>query len=217
MKILDNGVAIIEGDQQHGVWCASAGLVHDPYMAASVAKGIKPGDVVVNGGAHWGTLAKPLIDAGATVYAFEPNFESIDCLRHNVPKANIIPVALGSHFSLGSYIRLESAGMGYVTKFTPGHDCVLVLPLDAFQFSDVKLILMDVEGSELSALMGAKDTIARCKPVLIMEVNAYALKRNWDSKELLFEYLDQIGYQWKIIQENCKQNDPQFDIEAIPK
>ena len=38
--------------------------------------------------------------------------------------------------------------------------------LDSFQIDDLTFLKMDIEGAELGALDGARDTIARCKPRL---------------------------------------------------
>ena len=47
---------------------------------------------------------------------------------------------------------------------------VEVNTLDCYHYSDVDLIKIDVEGHEVAVIEGAKETIARCKPLLIIEI-----------------------------------------------
>jgi hypothetical protein len=47
---------------------------------------------------------------------------------------------------------------------------VEVRTLDSFRFPDVRFIKADVEGSEREVLDGAKETIARDRPVLLLEL-----------------------------------------------
>lgn len=47
---------------------------------------------------------------------------------------------------------------------------VPVRRLDDFQFDEVSFIKIDVEGHELSVLRGARETLARCRPILLVEI-----------------------------------------------
>src|SRR6478672_741846 len=50
----------------------------------SASGGVKPGDVVLDCGAHVGTYVKTALDAGAAkVIAIEPSPEALECLRRN--------------------------------------------------------------------------------------------------------------------------------------
>jgi len=49
--------------------------------------------------------------------------------------------------------------------------------LDSFNFVDVDLIKIDVEGTELFVLQGAEDTIRRCQPVVQVELRDTHCKR----------------------------------------
>jgi len=46
------------------------------------------------------------------------------------------------------------------------------------------LIKMDVEGFELTVLRGAEDTIARCKPILIIEENGLAEDYGYRNRDI---------------------------------
>jgi hypothetical protein len=45
-----------------------------------------------------------------------------------------------------------------------------VIPLDHLRLEDVGLIKIDVEGAELGVLEGAGETISRCRPLMMIEI-----------------------------------------------
>ena len=49
------------------------------------------------------------------------------------------------------------------------YDIVEGRSIDSYKFPNVDLLKIDVEGMEIKALMGAEDTIQRCKPVMVIE------------------------------------------------
>ncbi len=72
MRILPNGCAVT-GKSHHVEWCEASGLQHDKWMSEQICAHIKPGDTVINVGAHIGTLCAGMLEAGAHVVAFKPN------------------------------------------------------------------------------------------------------------------------------------------------
>lgn len=68
----------------------------------------------------------------------------------------------------------------------------------------VSLIKIDVEGSELKVLRGAKHIIESCHPVIILECWEYALNAAGDTIENLFGQLDTFEYEVYLINE-CDQ------------
>lgn len=47
---------------------------------------------------------------------------------------------------------------------------VVVVPLDTFAFDGVTFMKIDVEGAEMDALLGAAQTIARSRPIILVEL-----------------------------------------------
>jgi len=65
-----------------------------------------------------------------------------------------------------------------------------MIALDSLALTDIDLIELDLEGYEYDALLGAKETIERNKPVLIIENAADEVK----------QFLSTLGYvEWKKI------------------
>lgn len=218
MRILTCGVAVIEGDLAHGSWIEELGTIHhDPWMRDQVCRHIKPGDVVVQGGANIGTLTRAMLDAGATVIAFEPNFAAFECLRCNCPEAFAYPVALSDeHEWRAIHVDTANAGATHIGSVQTLRGGVPCNAIDYYEASPA-LILIDIEGYEVRALRGAAETIARCKPVIICEVNRGALERAGSSDVELLELLESYGYTVKVMQPDCHFGMPQFDVECLPK
>lgn len=218
IEYLENGIAVIAGDTHFAVWVREHNsLVHDKWKAEQCCRHIKSGDVVINAGANIGTLCRPMIDAGATVIAFEPNPEAVECLRHNCPEAQIFPLGLSDRVTSGKFHVKRNAGASYFRG--KGDD--LLVPLDQYHFEakyNVRFILADVEGYELKFLRGARGLIDKCKPVMILEVNLLALYRAGDGPEELFDHLDSLGYNRSILQPDITDWDSsEYDILCVPR
>src|SRR5262252_5792022 len=153
---------------------------YSPGEIELMAKIVKPGWAVVNGGANIGALTAPLaelVGPDGKVYAFEPQPELVQLLRRNMRKRKNVMVS--------DYALWHSRGDNRVRKvmelqhdnfgcFTIGDDggsgIVRMIALDDWlQGEDVQLIFADVEGCEAMLLEGAKQTIKRCRPLFYLE------------------------------------------------
>jgi len=134
----------------------------------------------VQAGGNLGIFAKYLAKFFQAVYTFEPAPDLFHRMTANAPERNIIrfQAALGE---TAGFIGVECTRRG--RKDAPvheglthvaGHGIVPMLRLDDFQFAELDLVYLDVEGFELFALRGAAETIARCRPVISVEVNQNA-------------------------------------------
>lgn len=68
-----------------------------------------------------------------------------------------------------------------------GTQTVNMLSIDSFELPRVDLMKIDVEGMEVDVLEGAKETIARCKPMLTVEI----IKTD---KTAVTKFLTELGY-----------------------
>lgn len=230
MKIIPGiNVAVIEGDTAHARWIEELGTIHhDPWFRDQILRHIKPGDVVVQGGANIGTLTRAMLDAGADIIVFEPNPEALNCLVHNCPeirwRGQVFNGALSDTLGKVRFIKDQNAGASFcksdasIDRHPVAKEGeVWCYVLDIPNTREPSLILLDIEGFEVRALRGAAQTIARCKPTIICEVNRGALVRAGTTDAELFALLESYGYSFTILQPDCRIGDPQYDILATPK
>lgn len=140
-------------------------------------------DVGANEGLYSYVLAK-LFDR---VEAFEPNEAASADLRHyGSPKINLHHVALSRsegertlHVPILAH-GVVNVGWGSLERETlPPSESVTTQivqtrTLDSYGFENVVFIKIDVEGHELPVLEGATETIARCRPIMLLEIKAAA-------------------------------------------
>jgi FkbM family methyltransferase len=72
---------------------------------------------------------------------------------------------------------------------------VPVATLDGFGFDDVDGVKVDVEGAELLVLRGAAQTIARCRPVVQVELIEGACRGFGSHPQEVFEWFAARGYE----------------------
>jgi FkbM family methyltransferase len=208
MKILDNGIAVVEGDSHISRWVEQSGrLDHDEYALPIILEHVPEGGVVVDGGAFIGdhtTAYLKKVGRTGKVMAFEPNKEAFECLKHNCPDAECYYFGLSDLRGAAGMVRNENVG---ATRVCGGNEIILVR-LDDYFFNRLDFIKLDVEGMEIRALRGAMEVIKRFKPVLWVEVNVGALEMQgtseWELKTLLE---GDLGYRCKAYPEEGAQYD----------
>ncbi|MCB1155559.1 FkbM family methyltransferase, partial [bacterium] len=136
---------------------------------------IKPGDHVIDAGASSGFFTRYALDKGATVLIVEALPEVAKALAWTFAdeirdgRVRIHAAALGRE-SGQTKISFSSDSLYEAKVGDEGAD-VRVEPLDALVGDErVDFLKMDVEGAEMDALTGARETIARDKPKLSVAV-----------------------------------------------
>jgi FkbM family methyltransferase len=139
--------------------------------------GMVPGrTAVVQAGANLGIFPKWLARQFATVYTFEPDPALFAMAIGNAPEQNIVwfQAALGDKRELVamSHQRRDGKPNNHegITHVS-GAGNIPTLRIDDLGLPVCDLIYLDLEGWELYALRGAAETIARCRPVLVVEIN----------------------------------------------
>jgi hypothetical protein len=66
--------------------------------------------------------------------------------------------------------------------------------IDSYNFEDVDAIKIDVEGSELFVIEGAKDTIDRCRPSVQVEIVPKQCKQYGYDPQALYDFFAQRDY-----------------------
>lgn len=132
--------------------------------------------VAVQAGGHLGVFPKVLSSYFTSVYTFEPAFDLFAHLCHNAPEPNIFKfqAALGDARRMVGLSRVRRDGKPNSHEgitHVAGDGPIPTLRIDDLGLPVCDLIQLDLEGWELYALRGAVQTIARCRPVLSVEVN----------------------------------------------
>jgi FkbM family methyltransferase len=153
-------------------------------------KHVKKWDNAVDVGAHVGLWAHDMAQKFGKVWCFEPSPHNFACLAKNM--AGYDNVSL-SAVALGDKSSRCSVGRDGDRKLNSGSEHVIVsrdgpvrmVSLDSCDLPGCDLLKVDVEGFELMVLRGAKKTIKRFKPTIIMETDKkFARKRyGWQDSE----------------------------------
>lgn len=125
--------------------------------------------LAVQAGGNAGAWALHLSQFFARVVTFEPDPVNFAALVANCAGREILcmPAALGQF--AGSWCDLDRIGENSgAHQVKPGRSYP-VISLDAMQLDCCDLIYLDVEGYESNAIYGARETIARFRPVIAFE------------------------------------------------
>ena len=144
--------------------------------------GVRPGDIVIDVGAHVGTFADRALRRGARkVIALEPDPLNRECLSRNFlnevaeQRLVIVPQGAwstkgqltlhqGTHNSGMSSIIHDDGGAAFQIEVTTIDEIVQSLGLPRVDF-----IKMDFEGAEREALKGATDTLRKFRPRMMLD------------------------------------------------
>jgi FkbM family methyltransferase len=122
-------------------------------------------------GANVGLWSRDLVKHFDQVIAFEPVAMFRECLQRNVSASNLTiqSVALGdSDGQVNMIITEGNTGHTHVDPTSRGGDTTIIR-LDRLELVNVDYIKIDCEGFEYRVLQGAKETIQRCRPVVVIE------------------------------------------------
>jgi len=153
----------------------------------NVSKFVEKKRVVVQAGGNAGMYVKLYENFFDAVYTFEPDPINFYCLIKNTSSKSIkFQSCLGnfSKFVSLSYDEINhkkpNSG-GYRVK---GEGIIPTIILDDLNLPIVDLLHLDIEGFEKFALLGAVETIKRCKPIIALEFNGLAEKYNHTDNDL---------------------------------
>ncbi len=164
-------------------------LKHVKSLEWAIAR-CKQKRTAVQAGGNIGLWPRRLGGSFVDVLAFEPDETSRLCMVQNVPdNVDIYPWALGdkagvcgmSHRGLGSHSVVEGSS-------------VQIQTIDGMCLQMVDLIQLDIEGYEWNALAGAVETIARCKPLIQVELRDNLLAKYGQSSASVRKWLEAVGY-----------------------
>ena len=135
--------------------------------------------VFIDIGANVGIFSLMASQVFNDVYSFEPMKENYELLENNLKINQISNVylynhALGKAESFGELItnNFNNGGTSVQVLKKKNKDTIKILALDQFNFKNVDLIKIDVEGSELEVLEGLKKIKDKFCPTFFIEISS---------------------------------------------
>ncbi len=135
--------------------------------------------ICIDIGGNVGLWSCDLVKHFDHVIAFEPVQQFIECFAKNVQSTNytIHQMALGRSESFIDMNIVEgNTGHSHINKDSFGKGTIPLKTLDSFNFENIDMIKIDVEGFEEEILAGAMETIKRNKPILVIEQQKHEYK-----------------------------------------
>ncbi len=194
---------------------------YEPDVAEVVKNYTKPGTTVIDIGANVGYMARAAalsMQGSGLVVAFEPDSQNVPLLRRNL--------AIASKTGIRTFLANSAVGdrddeailyhdwrsntrssLELISGRPPGStETVTVVALDSWikekpEVSRLDLLKIDVEGGEFNVLVGAKDSLLRWHPVIVLELWPQGLEAHGASVPDIAKLLDELGYEVAILDE----------------
>lgn len=172
---------------------------------------LRPGDTVIDCGAHFGLyslIAARAMGNEGIVLALEPNPASAPILTRNVEElgatcVRLVEVAAASESGTSNLYVGEAAHAAYAGLNAEADDDTPVgvetITIDSLLeregISHVDFLKIDVEGAELDVIAGARASVAHgALPLLMVEFSERNLQRSGKSTQALYDALIELGY-----------------------
>jgi len=169
---------------------------------------LKEGDFCIDIGAHTGRHALPMscVVGSGSVAAFEPNPPIALRLRARlellaVPNVTVHELALSDESGTAEFVvavdRPEESGLKERVYNGPTRQkkvAVRLAQLDSLRLGDPRFIKLDTEGAEYKVLLGARNTVARARPVIAFEFGEQSYSAYGVDPNDVFTYFETLGY-----------------------
>ncbi len=178
------------------------GQVFEPDTIRFMMENAKAGDIV-HAGTFFGdflpALSKGIADK-AKIWAFEPNKESYRCAQitmilNDIQNVTLLQAGLGDTSSKINLTTKNKKGVSLGGSSTidssvnaeENTEEISVLTIDEAVPNEriISILQFDLEGFEKQTLMGALETIKRCRPILILEDDHGLTKSEWFRDNIL--------------------------------
>jgi len=190
---------------------------YEPLESYLFEKLLRPGMTVIDAGANVGQyslLASQMVGQSGSVHSFEPVPKNFERLKKNVKMSRcknvrLWPVALWSEHTelklgLGKKMEGNRGAFSVAESFTEEAVVVKARVFDEIARTEnlgpIDLIKMDIEGAELFALRGMRETLARHLPTLLLEVRRDTYGGlGYSPEDLWAEIFKPLGYRaWRF-------------------
>ena len=168
-----------------------AGRIWEKKIDSIMKELIQPDWNCLDCGAYIGSHAITMAELGKEVHLFEPQPLIYNCLLNTKKEKNINNWYL-NNFALSN---IDNGSVGFssnndgdarLTRNTRRNwkysFNVKTMKLDSLELKKIHFMKIDVEGSEFELLEGAKNTIIKYKPIIVIEV--FKTKKNKEKLEL---------------------------------
>jgi FkbM family methyltransferase len=174
----------------------------------------------VDVGANWGSYTVLLAPSFAHTDAFEPiircaaSLEKYAALRGG--RIHVHPCALSDvNDTLALLVPedgvVDASGRSRIVETGDSSTVdISARTLDSFGFDDVDLVKIDVEGHERSVIAGARETLLRCKPTLVVEIEQRHIVEPLMDR---IAFVEALGYQASFVRGGCLVPLDKFDLE----
>ena len=123
----------------------------------------------VQAGCYVGLWPRALSQVFQHVLTFEPEpslYEASGLNLVNYSNVRLFPFALGAAHG---FLPVQKDNQGMLRYAQDSNQSTPMVHIDSLELNDCDALFLDVEGAELLALTGARETILRCRPVIHVE------------------------------------------------
>jgi FkbM family methyltransferase len=181
----------------------------EPECLAAMHRIIKPGDTVLDVGANIGLLtleASLSVGSSGRVIAIEAMPEHATAVVHSarsngMMNVEVISVAAGDRIGEAILTLPRDTNYGMFTLGDVAGDVSFKVPVQRIDdivaergVKSVAFIKMDIEGSELNALIGAEQTLRNFHPTILIELDEDHLAACKTSSHEVKSFLNRLGY-----------------------
>jgi FkbM family methyltransferase len=191
---------------------------YEEALTAVLIRHLRPGLTVVDVGAHVGLhtlMFSSRVGPTGRVLAVEPSPANACLLRSHITwndrhNVEVIEAAVGDREDHVSFTSHPDAthphGFANSLAYNRGGatNTVPMTTIDAICADRIPhLMKIDVEGAELLALRGARETLTRCAPILIIAIHPDPMRLLGTSPTELVAFLGTFGYEGRDLMGRC--------------
>jgi len=158
----------------------------------------------IDAGANYGYLSVGFSRYFEKVEAFEIASNVRSHLKLNTNSFDNIQVYDKGLYSTDTEVEFKnypSSGTSRIVQ-SQGSTIEKVTTLDSYNFDNIDLIKIDVEGSEDELIKGAENTIKKYLPVIAVEIHCNRSDISFKQRQYIFNFLYSLGYKLVDVRHN---------------